>query len=142
MNKKYLSCLFFFVTILIIGCGDSIVENVPSIDENDEAVELSPTFSEIQNNIFQQSCAFSGCHVSGGVNPDLSGNSYENIVNRVSSTGMDYVKPNDPDNSYLLLKMLGSSGIIGSRMPLNSSPVPQNQIDAFIQWINDGAINN
>ena len=142
MHKIYLIYLILLLTILLIGCSDNIVESVPSIDEDNVAEELAPKFTEIQNNIFNQSCAFSGCHVSGGVNPDLSGNSYENIVNRASSTGMDYVKPNDPDNSYILLKMIGSSGINGSRMPLNSSPIPQIQIDAFIEWINDGAKNN
>ncbi len=142
MGKLYSIYLLIILSFLAISCSDSIVESVQSIDENEEKVDVSPTFTDIQQNIFNQSCAFSGCHVSGSISPDLSGNSYNNIVNKVSSTGMSYVKPNDPDNSYLLLKMLGSGGISGSRMPLSASPVPQNQIDAFIQWINEGAPNN
>ena len=142
MHKNFSIYLIWLISIFIISCSNSIVESVPSIDENDQIIDVAPSFTEIQNNIFNQSCAFSGCHVSGGVNPDLSGNSYGNIVNRTSSTGINYISPNDPDNSYLLLKMIGSNGISGSRMPLNASPLPQSQIDAVIQWINDGAPNN
>ncbi len=120
----------------------NIVESTPSIDEKDEPKIESATFTNIQSDIFNQSCAFSGCHASGSVNPNLSGTSYEIIVNKKSSTGMDYIKPNDPDNSYLLQKIIGSNGIHGSRMPLNSSPLSQDKIDIITEWINDGAKNN
>lgn len=127
--------------IILSNCSDSIVESTPSITDEKEVTKVAAKFSEIQTEIFDQSCAFSGCH-SGSVNPDLSGNSYTNIVNKQSSTGMSYIKPNDPDNSYLLQKILGSSGISGSRMPAGSSPLSHEQIDALIEWINDGAQNN
>lgn len=142
MNRFLLIFFITVTTIIITGCSDSIVESAASIDENREIEDIAPTFTEIQSDIFNQSCAFSGCHVSGSVNPDLSGNSHNNIVNKVSSTGMNYITPNDPANSYLLQKIQGSSGISGLRMPLNASPIPQNNIDAVIQWINDGAQNN
>jgi len=142
MIKIKFSFYIIFILFLVSGCSDSIVESVSSIDENNEIMDITPIFTNIQNEIFDQSCALSGCHVSGGVSPDLSGNSYNNIVNRISSTGVNYITPNDPDNSYLLLKMIGSNGISGSRMPLNASPIPQNQIDTVIEWINDGAPDN
>jgi hypothetical protein len=128
--------------IILAGCADSITESTPSIDEANNDNNVAPTFSNIQNNIFNQSCAFSGCHVSGSVNPNLSGNSHSNIVNKQSSTGMFLIKPNDPDNSYLLQKIIGSGGIQGSRMPLNSSLLSQDKIDALIEWINNGAPND
>lgn len=133
------------LAILSIGltfCADSIIESTPSIDEKEDSQIVSATFTNIQNDILSKSCAFSGCHSSGSVNPNLSGNSYSNIVNKKSSTGMDYVKPNDPGNSYLLQKIIGSNGIQGSRMPLNSSPLSQDKIDIITEWINDGAKNN
>jgi len=137
---KYI--IFITATIFIIACSENIVESTPSIVEVDENQTLAPKFSEIQTNIFNQSCAFSGCHVSGSVSPDLSGNSYSNIFNKQSSTGKAYVEPNDPSNSYLLQKVLGASGINGSRMPLSASPLTQTQLDAITDWINDGAQNN
>lgn len=135
----------FALAILAIGltfCADSIVESTPSIDEKDEPKIESATFTSIQEEIINKSCAFSGCHVSGSVSPNLADNSYTNIVSKKSSTGMDYIKPNDPNNSYLLLKILGSSGINGSRMPLNSSPLSQEKINVITEWINNGAKNN
>lgn len=142
MSKKYFYLSYSLLLVLIIaGCADSITESTPSIDQENDNVELGTTFSEIQKNIFDQSCAFSGCHVSGSVNPDLSGNSHSKIVNVPSSTGMLLIKPNDPDNSYLLKKIVGGS-INGSRMPLNSSPLSQEKVDALIEWINNGAQNN
>lgn len=143
MNKiiiKYI--LLLIVLFTFTYCADQIVESTPSIDEKIEPKIESPTFTNIQEEIFNKSCAFSGCHVSGSVNPNLSGNSFTNIVSKQSSTGMDYIKPNEPNNSYLLQKILGSNGINGSRMPLNNSPLSQEKIDAITEWINDGAKNN
>ena len=134
--------LLLIISLILISCADSITESTPSIDEVNNDNNVSPTFSDIQNNIFNQSCAFSGCHVSGAVNPNLSGNSHSNIVNKQSSTGIFLIKPNDPENSYLLQKIIGSDGIQGSRMPLNSSPLSQDKIDALIEWINNGAPND
>ena len=140
LGLKYIVLIFFSIGLTF--CSDSIVESTPSIDEKVEPKIESATFTSIQTEILNKSCAFSGCHVSGSVNPNLSGNSYSILVNKKSSTGMDYIKPNDPNNSYLLQKILGSSGINGSSMPLNSSPLSQEKINVITEWINDGAKNN
>ena len=140
LGLKYIVLVFFSIGLTF--CSDSIVESTPSIDEKVEPKIESATFTSIQTEILNKSCAFSGCHVSGSVNPNLSGNSYSILVNKKSSTGMDYIKPNDPNNSYLLQKLLGSSVINGSRMPLNSSPLSQEKINVITEWINDGAKNN
>lgn len=140
LGLKYIVLVFFSIGLTF--CSDSIVESTPSIDEKVEPKIESATFTSIQTEILNKSCAFSGCHVSGSVNPNLSGNSYSILVNKKSSTGMDYIKPNDPNNSYLLQKILGSSVINGSRMPLNSSPLSQEKINVITEWINDGAKNN
>lgn len=139
LTRYIITSLFI---VIIISCSDSIIESTPSIDEEQKVIVLAPKFSEIQSNIFNQSCAFSGCHVSNSVAPDLSESSYSNIVNKLSSTGESYIKPNSPNESYLLQKILGSNGINGSRMPINSSALSQEKIDALTNWINDGAQNN
>ena len=134
--------LVFALILILLSCSDSIVESTPSIDEKIDSIDISSTFTDIQKNIFNQSCSFIGCHVTGSQNPDLSGNAYNNILNKQSSTGMEYIKPNNPGNSYLLQKVLGSSIISGSRMPLNNSPLSQEKIDAITDWINNGAKND
>ena len=143
MNRLIYRYLVLLPLVLIFAyCSDNIVESVPSIDENDEQATILPKFSEIQEKIFTPSCATAGCHSSGGVSPILSENSYQNIVNRPSSAGIDYIEPNDPDNSYLIRKILGSDGIFGSRMPLNRSPLSQTEIETIILWVEEGAENN
>lgn len=143
MKILYIKLLMLIIfTQLFYNCSDSIVESTPSVDENENQNQeiILPNFSEIQEKIFNQSCALSGCH-AGAANPNLSNNSYERIVNKQSSSGANYIEPGDPDNSYLLQKVLGSN-ISGSRMPLNSSALSQNKIDALVEWINNGAQNN
>lgn len=143
MNRLIYRYLILLPFVLFFShCSDNIVESVPSIDENDEQAAILPKFSEIQEKIFTPSCATAGCHSNGGVSPVLAGNSYQNIVNRQSSAGIDYIEPNDPDNSYLIRKILGSDGISGSRMPLNRSPLSETETEAIINWVEEGAENN
>lgn len=139
---KLLKLSLLIITFLLASCADQIVESTDSIDEGNEEIMVVAKFSDIQENIFNQSCAFSGCHVGGSVSPDLSGNSFSKIVNQRSSAGIDYIEPNDPGNSYLLQKIIGSNSINGSRMPLSSAPLSQSQIDVVTEWINSGAPNN
>ena len=105
------------------------------------------TFTAVQQQIFTQSCAFSGCH--GGSSPaqgmDLrAGAAYSNIVNVRSSemSSLDRIEPSDPDNSYLYLKVIGDSSISGSRMPRGRAPLSQNLIDLLRDWIERGAPND
>jgi len=139
VNIKLL--LLLYLAIILYGCSENIVESTPSIDENQDPTSISAKFSDIQNKIFSESCALSGCH-AGAVSPDLTSSAFERIVNKQSSSGLDYIEPGDPDKSYLLQKIIGSSTINGSRMPLNSSALSQNKIDALAEWISNGAENN
>lgn len=82
-------------------------------------------------------CA-SGCHsfVTAG------GWTYANIVNVASTTGMNYITPGDTTNSYLFMKVKGSSGISGTRMPRNNPNYFDSNPDKLAilrQWILDGA---
>ena len=105
------------------------------------------TFTDVQQQIFTQSCAFSGCH--GGSSPaqgmDLrEGAAFSNIVNVSSSErpSLDRIEPSDPDNSYLYLKVIGDSSISGSRMPRGAPALSQNLIDLLRDWIERGAPND
>ena len=142
MKKLQFYIIIIISTTLLNFCTDSIVESVETIEEKNNNIEVLATFSDIQENIFDRSCAFSGCHISGSVSPDLSGNSYSRIVNQSSSIGMNYITPNNPDQSYILQKIIGSNIISGNIMPLNSSQLSSEKIDSIIEWIDDGAKNN
>lgn len=47
----------------------------------------------------------------------------------------------NPDTSYLVHKIEGRPGIVGSRMPQGGALTPE-QITAIRQWLLNGAMNN
>lgn len=106
--------------------------------------ELEPTLASIQENIFDVSCALSGCHT--GSNPpmglDLSaGQSQSNLVEVDSREvpAFQRVEPGNPDDSYLIMKIEGDSRIVGVRMPLGRAPLSGEQTAVIREWILDGA---
>ena len=106
------------------------------------------TLTQIQTTVFGPIC--SGCHSGGGTtlptSQDLTtaAHSYAALVN-VASTEVSTllkVKPNDPTNSYLIQKLEGTPGIVGSQMPKGGPPLSQATIDQIKSWISAGAPNN
>ena len=104
------------------------------------------TFSAVQQQIFTQSCAFSGCH--GGDSPAqglslAAGDAYDEIVNVPSNqSSLDLIEPSQPDDSYLYLKVTGDSSITGSRMPRGGAALSQQLLDLLRDWIERGAPND
>lgn len=104
------------------------------------------TLSEIQSNIFNRSCAFSGCHAgaSPAAGQNLSaGQSFSNLVNVPSSQNAAFIRviPGDPDNSLLIRKLEGPVPF-GSRMPLGRAPLDDSEIQSIRDWIDAGALDN
>jgi len=106
------------------------------------------TFAQIQAGIFSPSCAKSGCHTSAAASGGLvleAGLAYGDIVGRPAQEApqLDYIRPGNPDASYLLKKVRGDADISGSRMPRDGPPflTPQ-QIAGLAAWIQAGAPNN
>lgn len=107
---------------------------------------VQANFESIQSEVFNKSCAVSGCHTGSsaplGLNLD-AGASYGLLVNQASvqMPSVLRVAPSDPDNSYLIRKLEGNN-ISGSQMPRNRAPLAQADIDMIRQWITDGAQNS
>jgi hypothetical protein len=104
---------------------------------------LTATFSSIQENVFTPICAT--CHSGAGAPHGLrlDANSYALLVNVPSDEEPSIlrVKPNDPDNSYLVQKIQGTAAS-GERMPAGMPALPQATIDTIRQWITNGATND
>jgi len=105
------------------------------------------TFSEVQTRIFNASCAFSGCHAGSSPAQGLdltAGAAYTNIVDVASSQqpSLDRIEPDEPDASYLYLKIIDDSSISGSRMPRGAPALAQELIDLLRDWIERGAPND
>lgn len=107
------------------------------------------TYHAIQEYIFDKSCANSACHAAptniAGLNLSYV-NSYDEIVGQVpenpaaAAAGMKLVDPGNPENSFLLTKLISPiAQEYGARMPLGSGVLHDGKIDAIRKWIAAGA---
>jgi len=130
---------------LAAGCAG----NGEGLDQNGQPIgsggggPLTADFASIQDNVFTPICT--RCHIGASAPQGLqldAAHSYELLVGVPSSEepSLQRVKPGDPDHSYLVLKIQGSPGIQGGRMPLGGPYLPQSTIDTIRQWVTDGAL--
>lgn len=116
---------------------------------------LEPTLSSIQRDIFNAPdstgrAACSSCHnpqnAQFAANLNLAdGSAYGQLVGIPSTTkpGAVRVIAGDPDNSYLIQKIIGSSDIVGQRMPRTGGPyLTDGQVLVIRRWIALGARND
>lgn len=132
------------------GCaGDgSLLDDMMKIDPCDGRV-VPPTLATIQMETFGRSCGFAPCHVPGGIGPmplDSEEATFNNLVGVDSEEipGLARVEPGNPNDSYLIWKLLGEDPdgegeIVGARMPFGGPMLPAEEIDAIAEWILNGA---
>ncbi len=147
-TRGRLAAVVVFASLALVSCDEKLS------DVAGPSPNLTPTFSSIQNEIFLSTddagrTACVNCHVPGGISGGLlnfrAGDIYARLVNGASrqKAGAILVVPGDPDNSYLVQKLEGRSGIIGQRMPFNGPPfLTDGQILVIRRWIQTGAPNN
>jgi hypothetical protein len=117
---------------------------------------LEPTFASVQRDILEAAdaagrAACTNCHTdvggrtpSGGLNlrHELAYTSLVNVASRAKA-GAVRVIPGDPDNSYIVQKLEGRSGIVGERMPRTGGPyLTEGQMTIIKRWIATGANND
>lgn len=148
------------VRMLVASVAVALAVGSAACDESLSSVtgptpNLEPTFTSIQNEIFQSTdasgrAACTNCHTAVGRNPAgglnlTSGNAYAALVNVASPAraGAIRVVPGDPNNSYLVKKLDGSTDITGTRMPRGTGPfLTPGQMLVLRRWIELGAPNN
>jgi hypothetical protein len=119
------SLMYFFsgcykVTTLVLDNGTEVTGDVSF------AKDIAP--------IFSKSCALSGCHVSGGVKPDLTDTNAFNSLNNGSLLNVG-----SPDQSEVYLWLTGKRAVT---MPPNGPVNPSNLNQLILAWIKQGASNN
>ncbi len=141
----------------ITGCGDEgdpVTEMVSEDDhdhtehEHEQPVveepvaeppvveELKVSFKDDISPILAESCATPNCHVGGHfTNLDLS--TYDTFK-KGGNRGAAFVADNADDS--LVVKYI--KGEIQPQMPIGGAPLNGEQIQLFIDWINEGAENN
>ena len=135
------------LAIVSVGCDEKL-QDVAGPTPN-----LEPTFSSIQQNIFNapDSSGRPGCiscHNANGARFTaglslVEGVSYQSLVGIPSSAkaGAVRVVAGDPNASYLLKKVLGID-IVGDRMPRLGPYLTDGQISIMRRWIELGAKND
>ena len=149
MPKLYAMLLVGALSAAAAGCDEKL-SSIAGPTPN-----LEPTFASIQKEIFNTQdssgrLACIQCHTNVGRNPSgglnlLDGVSYQALVGVASSAkpGATRVIASDPDNSYLLKKLIGSADIVGVRMPRGTGPfLTDGQIRIIRRWIELGAKND
>ena len=111
-------------------------------------VNDNSTYHEIQDYIFDKSCANSACHAAPANAGNLNltyGLSYQDMIGRVpqnpaaAAAGMKLIDPGNPENSFLLTKLMDTTPEQGARMPFNAGTLHSGKIDAIRTWIAAGA---
>ena len=117
---------------------------------------LQPTFASVQHEIFEARdtagrAACTECHTdvggrtpSGGLNlrHEVAYASLVGVASR-SKAGAIRVIPGDANNSYIIQKLEGRSGIVGERMPRTGGPfLTEGQMTIIKRWIETGASND
>jgi len=130
---------------MLIGCQPGTGENSP----NSPAGMLPPQLSgdlltQIQDSIFTPVC--SECHIGSqaplGLRLENTDVSYQFLVNvaAVGNSSFQRVLPDEPDNSFLVLKIEGDPRA-GQRMPLGrTTPLSDENIQLIKSWIERGAL--
>jgi len=116
------------------SCEDAVTE--PDQPINIVFPDSLISYSQHVEPLFQQGCALSACHGSasqGGLNLDAP--SYSKLINHQPRL----VVAMEADNSLLVQRL---DGRVQPRMPLNRTPLNENQINGIKKWINEGAANN
>lgn len=106
-------------------------------------------YHDIQEYVFDRSCANSVCHAAPANAGNLNltyGLSYEDLVGEVpqnpaaAAAGMKLVDPGNPENSFLLTKLMGPAAPEqGARMPFGGGVLHTGKIEAVRTWIEAGA---
>tara|TARA_B100001250_G_scaffold381832_1_gene374470 strand:+ start:247 stop:627 length:381 start_codon:yes stop_codon:yes gene_type:complete len=107
--------------------------------------EPAPTLEEIQLEVLNKSCGFSSCHDGGSYLLDLSTmEASMSMVNQESERAANeiFVIPGDPDNSYLVKKLEGASGIVDEPMPPPAGGLDESKIAMVRDWIAAGALTD
>jgi hypothetical protein len=106
---------------------------------------FGPDFSEIQASVFTPNCATVGCHSGAGADANLNleaANSYAELVGIPADQDGNILRVTvfDPDNSYLIQKLMGTAATGGIMPP--SGMLSQASIDTIRLWITNGAVDD
>jgi hypothetical protein len=125
---------------MVNGDDDMTDGDETTVPEPEEPVEepevATVSYSDDIEPILNEKCAFVGCHVAGHVtNLDLSNyDTFKQGGNNNAAFVAD-----DGEGSLVVKRIDGSQP---PQMPPGGPPFDQDEVQLFIDWINEGAENN
>lgn len=126
--------------LFLFSCEGDPIE--PDFEPPDSSYGL------IYSNVFSTSCALSGCHDGASRSPSLQGAGVYNAIigqnpeNQMAlQAGLQLIKPQDPDSSFLYQKLVFDSSEFkfGSPMPQGGISLSADKIEFVKLWIEAGA---
>jgi hypothetical protein len=136
--KSRVVFVFLLLFTLILVAFD--VHLVAKVKEDSVSQSNMESLTDRVEKIFKKSCGISGCHKGKypkmmlNLEPDKFMDSLLNISSKEMSS-MPLVNAEEPEKSYLLKKIRGEKGIVGGRMPLESPPLPEEQMKTIEDWV-------
>ncbi|TYP95178.1 hypothetical protein LX73_0474 [Fodinibius salinus] len=147
-NNKFLRLTSWFPVFicalgLVLGsCSSSSTGSDSSGNGggNENPIGTEPTFTNVQQ-IFQQSCSGSNCHINQRTN-NVRLDTYQNVIeSRGTEYGKDIIQPGNAEGSPLVDKIEPNPDI-PPRMPQGGNFLSDERIDQIRTWIDNGAKNN
>ena len=129
--------IFLIAVVLVVFSSSGCKDEFPS--EQDFSSFLFPdsavSYGRHVQSLFDARCI--RCHNGGHpqTDLDLTSPSYSKLMNYQPRL----VISRDSDNSILIQRL---AGVISPRMPLNATPITENQFAGMRRWILEGAVNN
>jgi hypothetical protein len=154
VSSVFLGAASLCVVLGVSACKNNdavlgVVQVVPPPPGSGIPVSLSGDIQPIFNN----NCAFAGCHAGASPAVNLSleaGKTFDpnlGLVNVSSfeAPSLKRVEPGNAAGSYVVHKLEGTQASVGgsgSRMPLGFPPLAGAEIQLIKDWIDQGAQNN
>lgn len=136
------------VAAALAGCaGNGPPPATPTPTPIETQTGSGVTIDQLEQQVFNPHCLSAGCHNAGDDAGSLilePGRAWGELVEvtpdnpAAAEAGWQRADAQNPDNSFLLKKLEGVSGIYGSRMPLAQPALSEADINLVRQWILDG----
>ncbi|UCE05949.1 MAG: hypothetical protein JSW07_20555 [bacterium] len=139
MKKLIIPGLLIFVIFMSFGFSGNFQQDKPAKRAEKQIAEKAELQKKVTA-VFKMHCAVSGCHKGKYPKKKLSleeDKFFEAIVNVTSSQvdSLNLVDTKQPGESYLLMKVKGSEGIVESKMPVDAPPLIEDEIEVIEKWI-------
>jgi len=137
LKSRQFFFIFFIGLVLVFSFGFKLPKN-PYLVQSVDATE--GRLQEEVKTILKQNCSVSDCH--RGTYPKMNLNLEEDKflkslldIPSQEIPSLKLVDKENPEQSYLLMKIKGDKAIVERRMPLDSSPLRDDEIKIIEDWI-------